>query len=59
MAAAEETYRRLAQHLDQTPLGAPQGPELMAVLREMFSPDEAEIAAKLPFRPKRLISLCY
>ncbi|BEQ12958.1 4Fe-4S binding protein [Desulfoferula mesophila] len=55
--AAQDVYQALAQHLDRSPLGAPQGPELMAILRELFSEPEAAVAAALPFRPVRLSKL--
>ncbi len=50
-AREQKAYQRLAAHLDDAPLGAPQAPELVAILAELFSAREAEIAARLPFRP--------
>ncbi|MCA1905241.1 MAG: 4Fe-4S binding protein [Desulfarculus sp.] len=46
-----DPHERLAAHLDAAPLGAPPAPELMAILRTLFSPAEAELAAALPFAP--------
>ncbi len=46
-----DPHERLAAHLDAAPLGAPRAPELMAILRTLFSPAEAELAARLPFAP--------
>lgn len=46
-----DPHEQLAAHLDAAPLGAPQAPELMAILRTLFSPAEAEVAAALPFAP--------
>ena len=50
-------YQMLARHLDQTPLGAPECPELYQLLQELFTPQEAELAAKLPFKPTALTRL--
>lgn len=55
--STKTAYESLAQHLDRSPLGAPQGPELMAILRELFTPEEAAVAASLPFRPVRVSAL--
>lgn len=52
-----EPYVRLARHLDETPLGAPMGPELMSLLAELFEPDEAALVAALPLKPARTSSL--
>ena len=55
VAADEKTaYQDLASHLDQAPLGAPDGPELIAILEALFSPAEAALAARLPFKPARI-----
>ena len=54
---AQDAYEALAQNLDSSPLGAPQGPELMAILRELFTPEEAAVAAALPFKPVRRAAL--
>ncbi|MCB2193960.1 MAG: 4Fe-4S binding protein [Deltaproteobacteria bacterium] len=55
--SAKNAYEALAQHLDRSPLGAPQGPELMAILRELFTEEEAAVAAALPFKPVRVVAL--
>ncbi len=55
--AAQNAYQALAQHLDRSSLGAPQGPELMAILRELFTPEQAAVAAALPFKPLRASAL--
>jgi Fe-S-cluster-containing hydrogenase component 2 len=49
-----DAHQRLARHLDETPLGAPQVPELAAILEALFSPEEAALAAELPFKPARV-----
>lgn len=41
-------HQRLALHLDQAPLGAPQGPGLLAILEALFSPTEAQAACLVP-----------
>ncbi len=47
-------YLALARQLDKAPLGAPQTPELLELLQELFSPQEATLAAQLPFKPTRV-----
>ena len=54
---AQDAHEALAQNLDRSPLGAPQGPELMAILRELFTPAEAAVAAAMPFKPVRQSAL--
>ncbi|MFZ5587574.1 MAG: 4Fe-4S binding protein [Thermodesulfobacteriota bacterium] len=46
-----DAYQRLAEHLDGAALGAPAGPELMAILKALFTPEQAELAVSVPFRP--------
>lgn len=41
-------YRRLQQRLDRMPVGAPDTPAFRAILRLLFSPEEAELAARMP-----------
>lgn len=48
------SYARLADKLDQAGLGAPRGEALTEILAELFTPEEASIAAALPFRPAPL-----
>jgi len=45
----EDIYEALARHLDEMPVGAPMSDELMGILRILFTPEEAEVGAKLPF----------
>lgn len=49
-----DVYERFAEKLDETALGAPRTPELMEILRELFRPEEAELALALSFRPTPL-----
>lgn len=44
----DRSYRRLQQRLDRMVTGAPDAPALRAILRLLFSPDEAELAARMP-----------
>lgn len=52
-----EAYEMLAAHMDEAPLGAPYTKELVDILAALFSPEEARIAARLPFKPVRLDEL--
>ncbi|MFW9832057.1 MAG: indolepyruvate ferredoxin oxidoreductase subunit alpha [Candidatus Thorarchaeota archaeon] len=57
--ADDEVYRVLQRHLDSMPVGFPatdSGVE-MRILKRLFSPEEAKIAAQLPFSPKGAESL--
>lgn len=46
-----EVYEELRKHLDKHPSGAPEAPEIIEILSELFTPEEAKVAAKMPFRP--------
>jgi ferredoxin len=41
-------YHRLQQRLDRMPTGAPDSPAFQQILRLLFTPDEAELAAQMP-----------
>jgi hypothetical protein len=41
-------YRRLQQRLDRMVTGAPDSPALQAILRLLFTPEEAELAVRMP-----------
>ncbi len=45
---AEEIYQRLAKHLSSLGMGYPEKEELTDILRENFTPLEAEVALALP-----------
>jgi len=47
-ATTAVTYQRLQQRLDRMPTGAPDTAALRRILRVLFSPEEAELAAQLP-----------
>jgi len=49
---ADEVYEQLRQQLDKHPSGAPETPDLMEILVEYFTPDEARVASVAPFLPK-------
>jgi len=45
-------YENLRKHLDKHPTGAPDAPEIIEILRSLFTPEEALLATHTPFRPK-------
>ena len=49
MHMADDVYLALAEHLDEMPIGAPMSDELLEILRILFTPEEAELGARLPF----------
>lgn len=54
MEGEELTYRRLQKHLDRMPVGFPEsksGTEI-DILKELFTPEEAEIALELSILPE-------
>ncbi len=52
-----DVYARLADKMDSFPLGAPGGEKLTAILKELFSPEEAEAALVIPFNAVSLTQL--
>jgi NAD-dependent dihydropyrimidine dehydrogenase PreA subunit len=44
----EDIYKRLARHLSALGMGYPEKEELMEILRENFTPQEAEVALAIP-----------
>ncbi|NIM20272.1 MAG: 4Fe-4S dicluster domain-containing protein [Candidatus Latescibacteria bacterium] len=46
----DREYRLLQKRLDSHIAGAPETPEFMKILRLLFSPTEAELARRIPFR---------
>lgn len=44
----EEVYQRLAKHLSTLGMGYPEKEELVDILRENFTPEEAEVALAIP-----------
>ena len=47
---SEEIYNRLAKHLSWLGMGYPEKEELLEILRESFTPLEAEVALAIPTR---------
>jgi len=45
---SEEVYKRLAKHLGALGMGYPEKEELIEILRENFTPQEAEVALAIP-----------
>ena len=52
-----EKYRLLQQRLDRNITGAPESPVFMKILKLLFSPEEAELARKIPRQPASLNAL--
>lgn len=52
-----DPYQTLAGHLATSPLGAPYAQELLDILKELFTPEQAELASLLPFKPSPLAKL--
>lgn len=52
-----DVFDRLAEKLDRAALGAPKTGNLLEILRELFTPEEAEVALVLPFRSTPLPKL--
>jgi len=47
-----DVYEGLRLHLDKHPSGAPEAPEIIEILSELFTPEEARIASSTPFMPQ-------
>src|SRR5512143_3133749 len=47
---AEDIYKKLAKHLASLGMGYPEKEDLIDVLRENFTPGEAEVALAIPTR---------
>src|SRR5690606_1890645 len=50
-------YERLQKALDRQVTGAPASPVFMQILRMLYAPDEAALAARVPIIPTRLEKL--
>ena len=48
LADPDIAYHRLQQRLDRMPTGAPDSPVFQRILRLLFTPEEAELAALMP-----------
>jgi NAD-dependent dihydropyrimidine dehydrogenase PreA subunit len=54
---ASTAYDDLVEHLNSMPIGAPKTPELIEILKTIFTEEEAGLAVKLPFLPMTLEGL--
>lgn len=50
----KDIYRRLAGTIDNTPARTPDTPAFRRLLEELYSPEEAELVTKMPYRPSNL-----
>jgi len=50
----EQTYHLLQQRLDRNVTGAPDSPAFARILKLLFSPEEGELARRIPSRPTSL-----
>ena len=48
LADPDAAYRRLQQRLDRMPTGAPDSAVFQQILRLLFTPEQAELAARMP-----------
>jgi electron transport complex protein RnfB len=46
---SRDVYVKLSSYLDMAPIGAPLTDNLIAILEILYTPEEAELASKLPF----------
>lgn len=52
--AGKDIYRRLAQRLDQAPMRTPWTPIFAELISSLYTPEEARLIVKLPYRPATL-----
>ena len=59
----KDIYRKLGRRLDQSPARTPWTPVFRRLIEELYSPAEAELVVRLPYRKCRRIRinayLCY
>jgi len=53
----EDVYRRLREKLDRVPIGLPESEKAIEILRNLFTPEEAELAVRLSMLTKTLEEL--
>ena len=46
---SDDVYVKLAKYLDTAPVGAPMTDNLLEILKILYTPEEAELAVKVPF----------
>ena len=54
IANHDRKYHLLQQRLDRNVTGAPESPTFMKILKLLFSPEEAELARRIPGQPTTL-----
>ena len=52
--ASKDIYRQLGQRLDQAPVRTPWTPIFRDLVRALYTPAEAELIIRLPYRPSTL-----
>lgn len=55
----DREYHLLQKQLDCNVTGAPESPTFMKILKLLYSPEEAELARRLPLQPKPLDALSH
>jgi electron transport complex protein RnfB len=55
--SGHDVYDQLAEYLNSMPIGAPKTPELLEILKILYTEKEAALAIKLPFLPMTLDAL--
>ena len=51
---SKDIYRDLGQKIDNTPVRTPWNAELHDMLKALYTPEEAELVVKMPYRPSNL-----
>ncbi len=51
---AKDIYRKLGNTLDNTPIRMPWSPAMRKMLEALYTPEEAELITRMPYRPSRL-----
>ncbi len=54
IANPDREYRLLQQRMDRNVTGAPASPTFTKILELLFSPEEAKLARRIPFKPTRV-----
>ena len=52
-----DTYEQLREILDSHPATAPKTKSIDEILRTLFTPEEAEVAVNMSFKPKKAASI--
>ncbi|MGQ9723467.1 MAG: hypothetical protein ACUVXA_19350 [Candidatus Jordarchaeum sp.] len=50
----EDVYKKLREKIDQWPIGFPESEEALGIIKILYTPEEAELALKLPMMNKSL-----